>query len=499
MTFLNPFANYGKIVYGEYFIGRKDALRDIENRVVRPKESGNLVIIGLPRIGKSSIVYKAFIERKKEIVNQKLIPIWINLATCEQASTLLHLLVTHSVDELGKLNWLSETIKKAAKRVLENESLLSENYNWVQRFFQKVRKAGYRIIFILDEFDYARHLFRDNIVHFQRLRDLSDNPEWRVNFITTSRRSIRDIELQTGGISTLDGIFHKSYLAMFSEDDLEKYFERVGSIGVTISSEVKKRILFYCGGYPYLLGMIGYEIVELFREKQNINVDEAAYRVEQSFCGHYDRLVNLLRADGNLNKILQILFGPVIDVKPSDVNEFLRYGLIKQIEQKYMTFSAHFHTFLSIIEHQVDLWTLWRKTEKALRIVIATKMLEHYGKYWIEELEKTRPNLKKIFDKCRETQLKEEKAFGSRASRNLIDFTYPQDLFAVIFAEWNVFSTIFGKDTSYWGQRAQLLGKIRVPLAHSRDESLYEDMRNTAEGYCKEILRVLGCKKLVAF
>jgi len=99
--------------------------------------------------------------------------------------------------------------------------------------------------------------------------------------------------------------------------------------------------------------------------------------------------------------------------------------------------------------------------------------------------------LRAIFDACCEAQIKEEKLFGSRASRNLIDFTYPQDLFAIIFAEWETFKSIFSKDKSYWGERAQLLGKIRNPLAHNRGESLYDDMRKIAEGYCKEILRVI--------
>ena len=81
--------------------------------------------------------------------------------------------------------------------------------------------------------------------------------------------------------------------------------------------------------------------------------------------------------------------------------------------------------------------------------------------------------------------------FGNRASQNLIDFTYPQDLFAIIFAEWNSFKDTFGRDKPYWDQRAQLLSKIRNPLAHNRDESLRAFERQIAEGYCNEILDTL--------
>jgi len=89
-------------------------------------------------------------------------------------------------------------------------------------------------------------------------------------------------------------------------------------------------------------------------------------------------------------------------------------------------------------------------------------------------------------------QLREEKSFGDRASRNLIDFAYPGDLFKIIFAEWQIFVNIFRKNTAYWDHRAQLLSKIRNPLAHNREQLLSEYERQIAEGYCKEILSILG-------
>ncbi len=492
LEFENPFADYGNIVRGERFIGRKDSLRVIENRVIRPQEPGNLAIIGDYRIGKSSLVYKAVVERKSELITKKLLPIWINLATYEQAPIFFRSLVTSCLDEMADLGWLSEPIQNAANRALQDELSWSEGYGRIQRFFERIRQAGFRILFILDEFDHARYLFKDDISGFQGLRELSYRPEWRVTFITTSRRTLRDIELQTKAISTFDLIFYKHFLAMFEGSDLQEYFARLSLIGITITPEMKERVDFYCGGHPYLLEMLGYEMVEMFREQQKVDVDHAVHRIEPSFLNQYDHMVDILREDGSLNKILQILFGPVVDVKQIDVDEFLRYGLIKPTDQGvYIAFSPHFQSYLKLIERQIDLWPIWRETEIALRNIITTKMLEQHGEHWIDKVEKARPNLKPIFEACREAQQKEEKSFGGRASRNLIDFTYPQDLFAIIFAEWNIFKSIFRKDKGYWVQRAQLLGKIRNPLAHNRDEALADYERQVAEGYCKEILATL--------
>jgi hypothetical protein len=68
---------------------------------------------------------------------------------------------------------------------------------------------------------------------------------------------------------------------------------------------------------------------------------------------------------------------------------------------------------------------------------------------------------------------------------------YPRGLFDIIFAEWSVFRDVFGKDKNYWDQRAQLLSKVRNPLAHNRDMALYDYERRIAEGYCGEILTAL--------
>jgi len=492
LDFENPFADYGGIVRGDRFIGRRDSLRVVENRVIRPQEPGNLAIIGDYRIGKSSLVYKAVMDRREELLNRKQLPIWINLATYDQASNFFRSLVTRSYDEMEDHGWLTESIISVANRALQDELSWTEGYGRIQRFFEKIRQSGFRILFVLDEFDHARYLFKGDISGFQGLRELSYRPEWRVTFVTTSRRTLRDIELQTKAISTFDGIFNKHYLGMFDEPDRQDYFARLSSVGIEVTSSLKERVRFYCGGHPYLLEMLGYEIVELFRECQVTDVDQAAHRIERSFLDQYDHMVSILSEDGSLNKMLQILFGPVVDVKQTDVDEFQRCGLIQSTERgSYVAFSAHFQTYLKLIERQSDLWPIWRETEIALRNVVTATMLEQNGEQWIDKLEKARSNLKPIFERCREAQQKEEKSFESRASRNLVDFTYPQDLFAIIFAEWNTFKAFFGKDKSYWDQRAQLLSKIRNPLAHNRDQALYDYERQIAEGYCKEILVVL--------
>ena len=508
MNFENPFTNYGEIVRSERFIGRHKILNAIENRIIYPTNPGNLAIIGVHRIGKSSLTYKTIIEQTNKLIDKGILPIWINLSSYDQSLEFFSSLVNECVNEMEDLDWLTEKIQRLADRALE----VGAAWDRTKRFFKEVQKAGYGTLFILDEFDHARKLFKGEAA-FQRLRELADYPDYRLSLVLTSRRNIRDIELSAGSSSPFHNIFQIQRLAMFNNEDLKIYFSRFSNIGISISDENKKHILFYCGAHPYLLEMLGWEIVERFRQnrEQEIDVDKAANTILQSIFEHYDDMIGLLREDETLNKLLQILFGPVVDVKPSDVTELENYGLIKPSEDysetedyseegAYVAYSEHFHEYLKLHERSTeiadDLWPAWNKAEKALREIVTTTMSNAYGDNWIERLEKERPNLKKdVFGPCREAQKNEIRVFGDRASQDLIDFTYPAQLFQIICARglWQpYFQAIFNENQDYWGERGRFLAKCRTPLGHNRDNILRLDQRKIFEAYCDEILGVLS-------
>ena len=497
MRFENPFSDYGKMVRDERFIGRRQIMGNVENRTIQPTNPGNLAIVGVHRIGKSSLAYKTIIEQKTKLIDKGILPIWIGLSSYEQAKDFFFSLIDEFINEMQELNWVTEKIQRSADRALETNA----SWDRIKRFFKEVQNAGYGVVFILDEFDHARNLFSGETA-FQRLRELADYPDYRLSLVLTSRRSVKDVELLAGSSSPFHNIFQVQRLAMFNDEDVEIYFSRFSDIGIPITDEDKQRVVFYCGTHPYLLEMLGWEITERFRQNQEeeIDVDRAANAILQSVFEHYDDMIRLLREDETLNKLLQILFGPVIDVKQTDVTELLNYGLIKPIKNgTYVAYSEHFHDYLRLHERSTefagDLWPIWRDTEKALREVITTTMFAQFGDQWIEKLEEVRPNLKSIFDECRKAQQREIKSFGDRASQNLIDFTYPADLFSIICAKglWKpYFEPIFGFNPNHWEHRKQFLARCRNPLAHNRPEVLQTHEVTIIEGYCEEILSILS-------
>jgi AAA+ ATPase superfamily predicted ATPase len=500
MLLINPFSDYGRIVEGKRFVGRKDALRIIESRIISSSNPGNLAIIGEPRVGKSSVAHHYLMEQKKELLKKRFLPIWINLANYDRPAALYYSLIQSCIDELVEQEWFTVQMQDAANRSLQITDAWGELQRNTERFFQKISDARIRIIFILDEFDHARKLFKENPAGFQGLRELSYRPEWRVTFCTTSRRTIYDIEVQTNAISTFDGIFSKLYLRPFTSEDIDEYLQRFAEVSIPLDLQQRNELIEATGGHPYLLDILGYEVVEIFREEQRVNIDFALQKVDFLFKDYYKHLVSLLQEDKSLDYLLQILFGPIPDVKLHHVNELSRYGLIKENSQGgYTAFSSHFQSFLATICSDRELWPVWSEAETALRTLIARVLENVYGFQWFDEMEKRYPRLaidvegKNMFQRCREMQQQEQKRWPGRISQNLLAYTYPKELFDLVMSEWSKeahFREIFGKDKQYWEQRAQLLTRVRNPLAHNRDSVIHEHERYIAEGYCKEIIEI---------
>lgn len=493
---INLIADYGAIVTGDRFIGRLDNIRIVESRIINPSKSANLAIIGIPRIGKSSLAWKAIMEREEDLISRKILPIWIDVGIFNEIVDFFCEIIAECVFKLEKLDLFSIPLNEVVKLINDESLLWNKRFSFILKFFKLVKDLGYRIILILDEFDNARNIFKDTAEGFQKLRSLSYNPKYSVSFITTSRRSVKNIEETLKGSSTFYETFMNNNLGAFNENDKNEYFEKISNMDIIFSDDDKDKINKFCGSHPYLLDILNYEIVEIFLKQTEIKIDKAISTVEEMVVNYYDHLINILKEDESLSKLLQILIGPPVDITGADINSLLSYSLIKQINvDEYHAFSHHFQEFLKIINREVDLWPILGETERKLRNVISIALDKHYGENWIKKLEQA-PQLIKIFKNARVDQEKEKKTFGARASSDLLDYTYPMDLYSIISREWGViFKPLFGIDErgkkiqkNYWETRISYISKFRNPLAHHRSGVIKDYERQVVEGYCKEIL-----------
>ncbi len=491
-----PFANYGNIVYGEEFVGREDAIRTIRQRIVSAYPSpGCLSIVGPPRIGKSSLAYQTLIYPQSSLLKQQLIAIRINLPSeVDSKETLLRKFVSKTLIALEDADLENEALFLKGNQLLEKNLSWLELQDQVQIFFTKVKKSGWRVVIVIDEFDAARSIFQENQAIFQSLREFAYNPDWRVGLVTVSRRSLSQITNQSrADISNFAGIFLERFIHSFTSDELAKLLNKLKDIGIEISQDIFEFFWKNTGGHPYLASALGFQIASMWLENKQFNLDLALQDATPAFLKYYDNLIEILQEDNSLENLLEILYGPVIKATKIDAENLQRYGLIKSnANDYYEAFSSHFEDYLRLVGRSVELWPLWRDTERKLRVAISEVMEQEYGtEDWIPKLEKARPKLQAMLDRCRQAQEKEKKSFGGRASNNLLDFTYPQNLLDIMSAHWGCFESILGQNKKYWADRFQLLAKLRNPMAHTRDEVIKPFERQVAEGYCREILHLL--------
>ncbi len=486
---MNPFSSFGTIVYEEQFIGREAALGVITNRVTGVSEPSCLSIVGAPRIGKSSLAWQGVMCSRKELIARQTIPLWIECGHLE-GRDLFQKMVTDALEALVELDVKDGELAKRSRSVVASfQAPWVEMTRTVMRFFKRVRELGWRLVYVLDEFDNARKMFSQDGAAFHFLRELAYNPDRRITYVTTSRRTIADIQ-GTCPISNLPGIFRQLNLGVFGQPERQVIFKKIQEASGVKEDIANELADYFAGGQPYLLGMLGAMITELADEGEPVTESTLRSRIQPDLLEFYDsQLIPILREETRLTNLLSVLFGGSLDVR-EDSKDFLeQYGVIASDEDgEFRGFSRHFEDYLRVVELEDDAWPVWKRAETALRRVIEATFQEKVGEDWLNELAKSKPHLSSMLEQCRAAMAKEQKTFGGRASRRLLDFAYPGGLFDVVFAEWGLFKEILGRDKSYWSQRRDLLVRVRNPMAHNRDDVLLEHERVIFKGFCEEII-----------
>lgn len=257
LNIANPFADFGSIVKGnERFIGRRNEINEICTRVLG-NSYGNLAVVGLPRIGKSSLVWNALIPLKEKLLQEKHILAYISISSGDSAINFFKGLALAILDEIEFEKELVDIFRRLEgiyNDIKSNQNDRFEFLNQIKKFFKFCKRSNIRTTFILDEFDYSENIF--SVADFQFLRDLSTLPETKICLVTVSRRTIQELEPENGVISNFYGVFSELRLQLFSEIDLAAYWQRVENLGLEVSDEYKKEVFYFVGSHPYWLDMV---------------------------------------------------------------------------------------------------------------------------------------------------------------------------------------------------------------------------------------------------
>lgn len=530
----NPFTDYGSIVYGKRFVGRRHELRELRQRVL-PREGigGNYAIMGLPRIGKSSLMWEGIMSQEAELLKQNIIVVWY---TASKVNDTFHFLRGICKDIIGKARLLAnETLteflndKKIDLRDVQNKEEVKDIIEDVLKIFT-LRKIKVKLL--LDEFDAVQNYMTPDDFGF--LRTITYEPDRKIVIVTTSRKAIKDIEAVSGSVSNWHGIFDTKRLGLFDEESLDDYWQWMKSYKppINVNNNYISDAIFKVGAHPYLLDFYNYHHwLHAENEEKNNNGQDFDIQLNDLF----DTMQETLRKDilkdtenekkgtnkNLLDAAIQLVVGPVMDVNSDQARlleayDFImkttidekaellgnHYGVRYRNGQAYSCFSAYLTTQFAY-QHLFDIpyWAEWQETEVRVRGVIK-KYVETLGSNW-EELLLNRfgsdPNWCNNYNSLKSLRSRSLKRFPN-ASQNLVDYTLPANMYSMFIGPaWgDYFSNVFmsGSNRSgnrdEWRRKFQFLADVRNPVAHSNGLFIEQDEINQAKLYCKAIINAIN-------
>jgi AAA+ ATPase superfamily predicted ATPase len=514
LNIANPFADNAGIVTGERFVGRQSEINEIHTRVLG-ELYGNLAIVGLPRIGKSSLVWNALIPLRDNLLKEKHILTYINVSEESSVTDFFKSLVLSILDVIEfdeNYSSIYERLFIIYQKARENQNDRYEFKTYLNKFFINCKRLNLRITFILDEFDRTEQLF--SVADFQLLRALGYEPDRKVCLVTVSRKTLQELEPENGAISNFYGVFSELRLQLFSENDLKAYWQRVEDLGLEISEEYKKEVHYFVGSHPYWLDMVNYHIFNGVKKGNKSSLEllsEIGSELKKFLWDNYDDIISLMEKEGLKSHFIQAVVGPVVNLTQMSIERLTKYGLVKPVlaREKYGTYfqtlidaglanesdisynsiSTHLNDYLKQKETEFDIWALWNEAEHQVRNLITIHLKEKYGEDWRDAFVAANPKKENDILRMEEMRARNKRTFGNLASDNLVSYTYPLDMWnCFISTDWTWFQRVLSGQQATWREKFLLLGKVRNPIAHSNRDFVLQDEQTKAKEICNELI-----------
>lgn len=488
----NIFAGYGKIVTGKLYIHRKALESELCSRTIKYDTYGSVSVVGMQRMGKSSLVYNTIVKKAEDYYDKGIVIINCSMNNFANPEAFLKGIVDIVYEALESHNGIDHKIERRYNRVVESD--LEEGcVKNIQGFFKHLLKSGKRVVCVIDEFDYSRKLFANFSEGFNILRELAYQPETDVTFIFISRRMVTELE-SSADISSLANILGKPiYVKGYNDEELEDYYKRNENFNISVSDENKKQVLNITGAQPYWLDILMYHFVE----SKNGNRDfESLFNANSGvFYNEYERFMSLLKEQHLLDKLFQIVIGPAYDYTKADVQKLFDYGLIRIENEQATLHSKKLFEYMRMKEGTFDFYPLWNKTERRMRNLLKYKLEKKYGLEWEDEIKK-----RYIISGCHPMSLsgyltsalglqnrvkKQKDLYIQNASYSIIEALTTAGLFAFYVKEYKLFECVFGDDRAEFIRITKHLTRARNPYQHNNDDLMEPAFKNLTKGYCE--------------
>ena len=514
----NPFASPTEEVVGDDFVGRKSVLAEMLRDVVYPNIIRNYHVVGLPRIGKSSLL-KAFREKvRQNHYNLDLVVIYISLDNCGNSEAMWREIGKELRTELKRK--LSSSNKYAAfEEELEFEGINENNidYDYVSSVAKCMKVVGFFGLVLIDEFDnFSTIATKATVGNFRTLFSSSD---YGIRAVIASRRMVERIESEIEGavnanVSTLAPIFvNGCKLKVFNEKDLNEYWTTISKkIGCTISERYIQEVQYYVGNHPCLLNLLN-GCLWTEQEFHNYIYDcSSELSISKELVNKLHDAFNWavwrdMEKWGLLRALILSTWGPDEDISKEELSELERYGII--IMEQILTetdgpiriaISRYYTEWMNLKRYILPFGDEWSKAEGNMRKIVKCfcddmyqgdepEMIAHLETKNVGSLEKDvdpRYTAKGRFDSMRAKMERNVNKYPDMSS-SLIDYSDPSDLPEIFFKrEWHWFVQVFGNTWKEWSGKFYTMNEVRNIKSHN-NHGFPQSRIELAKKYCHEV------------
>ncbi len=493
----NNIFEIGRVVTGNSFIGRKTLLDEYINMVYGGGKKPCLSIIGVPRSGKTS-----FAKKLLDFECNDTIKIYIDLGTLKEFKDLWVYFVQKCLSCCRKLQKDNTELENIAKEIYSTDNYILLKSS-VESFLECLADINERVILVIDEFDAATKVFQGEDSYFEFCREVFSNGRFLLTVIVISRKMLSTIVKEAYQTSTFSGIFYTQYFKGFNAIDMEEYWNVFKKEEIILSEEQKNNIIYYAGNSPYLLSILGYNIINTINMGKPIDIDFIFQNDCKLINEYYRNIINHLDRDGSKDKLMAIVIGPKYRITRHDKEDLKNLGYLVDDGEEYMentpfiTFSHYFTEFLRIEQKaNTPIWPELIGVEKLLKQIIRKELQQLFSS---KNFKNQRDLIQSIITCNVEDTLNMLDSFIKDSSKkfsrevdyiDVISLKQACDIIKKYWAEF--FSRYFNyDDISIWEEKFKACGKARNPIAHGHEDYLSIEECNQITSYCQEIHKII--------
>ena len=494
---------YGSVVTGESFLGRRSEVDEISSLLFQGCASRS--VVGPTRIGKTSIVTEA-LERNRNYPRH--LSIFITMSNYQTAFDFWKALMDRFIAQVKQAGLWDEELEGDFAKY--DTRFRPENTFWwaflqtrLDNLTAAINSAEYRLILVIDEFDYAIALFGQESYYYQMLRSLCSEVGYSTSGILISRRRLTLFEASCKYISTFHGVFPEITVLPFSHEDMEAFYHTLARYGISVSEEGKCCLKDYTGYMPHLCSMFGYEMVRNRETTKEIGPEEL-YKIHRKYRPqidrHYEDLKRYLEQDDYMDFAYSLSIGakcPSIAKREIENMEVMGILIANEEKSEACVFSRDFMNYLQTRPLKLPIWESITGSEKKLKSIFKQvyPLLDQITYQQLCSLDKNR--LKdEVKEKYGDLKLKWDTITKYCCSISvykeqptvLDSLTLPFVINAILDNWDKNFKKYFGDDS--WIGKLKSIRDFRNPVAHAMIDYIEEKERGICLKYCEEIMHL---------